>query len=242
MKNPVDYLRSSLVAKLSIAMGVILLVTVSVETFFNINYQAEKFMQANSASAARVGKTILLGTHYAMMLNSRKDIHQIISNCGLQEDIVGLRIFSKSGEIKFAKNHDELGRQVDMKSPTCVICHVYDPPRANLSQKQRTRIFTTEDGHRAIGVTTPIYNEPGCATGNCHFHDENTRVLGILDVAISMAKTDREVARFNAVITVVTAVVFLATCGIIFLTILTITGVWFRGPEMRLALPWALTP
>ncbi|MFH1983385.1 MAG: PAS domain S-box protein [Pseudomonadota bacterium] len=219
MKNPIAYLRSSLVAKLSIAMGVILLATVSIETFFNINYQAGKFMQANSASADRVGKTILLGTHYAMMLNSREDIHQIISNVGQQEDIVSLRIYSKSGDIKFSKDHEELGQRVDMKAPTCAICHVFDPPRANLSQKQRTRIFTTANGHRAVGITSPIYNEPGCSTGDCHFHQENIRVLGIMDVAISMMEADREVARFNTVITVVTSSVFLATCGIIFFTI-----------------------
>ena len=219
MKNPIEYLRSSLVAKLSIAMGIILLATVSIETFFNINYQAERFMQANSASADRVGKTILLGTHYAMMLNSREDIHQIISNVGQQDDIVSLRIFSKAGEIKFAKDHEELGQRVDIKDPYCAICHAVDPPMATLTQKQRMRIFTTKTGHRAVGITTPIYNEPGCSTGDCHFHQESTKVLGIMDVAISMTEAEKEVARFNTVITVVTASVFLATCGIIFFTI-----------------------
>jgi histidine kinase len=230
MKNPIEFLRSSLVAKLSIAMGVILLAAVIIETLFNIQYQSEKFLQANIASANRVTNTIQLGTHYAMMLNSREDIHQIISNCGLQEDIVRLRIYSKSGDVKFTKTHEELGQRVDMDAPTCAICHVYDPPRANLSQKQRTRVFTMENGHRAVAITSPIYNEPGCSTAECHFHDESTRVLGILDVALSMEASEKDVTRYNTVITGVTATVFAAACGIIFFTIFR----FIKQPIMRL--------
>ncbi len=230
MKNPIDTLRNSLVAKLSIAMGVILLGAVIIETLFNIQYQSEKFLQANIASANRVTNTIQLGTHYAMMLNSREDIHQIISNTGLQEDIVRLRIYSKSGDVKFTKAHEELGQRVDTTSPTCAICHIYDPPRANLSQEQRTRIFTMENGHRAVAITSPIYNEPGCSTAECHFHDESTRVLGILDVVISMEASEKDVIRYNTVITSVTAIVFAAACGVIFFTIFR----FIKQPIMRL--------
>jgi histidine kinase len=84
---------------------------------------------------------------------------------------------------------------------------------------QRTRFFSTDDGHRAVGITSPIYNEPGCSAGPCHFHPAKTRVLGILDVAISMKEVDTEIASFNAAITTVTLSVFALTCGIIVFTI-----------------------
>jgi quinol-cytochrome oxidoreductase complex cytochrome b subunit len=38
------------------------------------------------------------------------------------------------------------------------------------------------------------------------------------------------------------AVQALFTLCVVFLIILTVTGVWFRGPEMKLVLPWALSP
>ena len=37
---------------------------------------------------------------------------------------------------------------------------------------------------RVLGIITPIYNEPKCTA--CHVHPASQRVLGILDVRLSM--------------------------------------------------------
>ena len=43
----------------------------------------------------RLTNTIKLGTHYAMMHNSRDDINQIINNIARQQEISNIRIYNK---------------------------------------------------------------------------------------------------------------------------------------------------
>ena len=44
-----------------------------------------------------------------------------------------------------------------------------------------------------LGMITPLYNEPGCSEG-CHTHPISTRVLGVLDISLSLAQADAEIA------------------------------------------------
>jgi two-component system NtrC family sensor kinase len=43
-------------------------------------------------------------------------------------------------------------------------------------------------GGRTLGIIAPIYNEPACTA--CHVHPASQRVLGVLDVRLSMAQAD----------------------------------------------------
>jgi two-component system NtrC family sensor kinase len=44
------------------------------------------------------------------------------------------------------------------------------------------------DGGRTLGIIAPVYNEPACTA--CHVHPASQRVLGVLDVRLSMAQAD----------------------------------------------------
>ena len=84
-------LRHSLVAKLTILVGIVLIVSMAIWAYFNINYQRRRLMEDVVAGTDRLTNTIRLGTHYAMMLNSRDDINQIINNIGKQPEIENIR-------------------------------------------------------------------------------------------------------------------------------------------------------
>jgi two-component system NtrC family sensor kinase len=47
-------------------------------------------------------------------------------------------------------------------------------------------------GERILGIIAPIYNEPSCTA--CHVHPASQRVLGVLDVRLSMAQADAMVS------------------------------------------------
>jgi PAS domain S-box-containing protein len=75
------------------------------------------------------------------------------------------------------------------------------------------------DGTRAVSVITPILNEPGCNTADCHAHLESSPVLGVLQASFSLEQTDALIAQrnFRAVIAGLIAVAFGigATCLIL---------------------------
>ena len=75
------------------------------------------------AGTDRLTTTIRLGTHYAMMLNSRDEINQIINNIGRQPEIENIRIYNKLGEIKYSNNPDEVEQTTNIKAEACHICH-----------------------------------------------------------------------------------------------------------------------
>ncbi|MEN8244560.1 MAG: PAS domain S-box protein [Thermodesulfobacteriota bacterium] len=219
MKNIFNLIRQRLVAKLILTVGLVFLLSVSTWAYFNVRYQKQKVMQNIVSATDRLTTTIRLGTHYAMMLNSRDDINQIITNIGKLPEIKNIRIYNKSGEIKFSNSMSEVDLATNIKAEACDICHRSDPPYSELDLSQRTRIFNDPAGYRLLGIISPIRNEPGCA-GECHVHPEGKKILGALDLVVSLQQTDQEISNAQRGIVSMTVVVFLLTATIIFLFVL----------------------
>lgn len=204
-----------LVVRLISAVGVTLFVSIATWAYFNTSYQERKLMESVVASTDRLTNTIRLGTHYAMMLNSRDDITQIIANIGTQPEIRNIRIYNKQGEIKFSNRADEVDTRTNIKAEACDICHRTEPPLVDLDLSSRTRILAVPGEPRRIGILSPIYNEPGCSAGPCHIHPEDKKILGALDVVVSLADTDRELAVGKRAVVGLAAAVFLLTSGLL---------------------------
>jgi histidine kinase len=210
-------LQRRLASKLIFTVGLTLLITVSIWAYFNIDYQEKKLMQNVVVGADRLTNTIKLGTHYAMMLNSRDDINQIINNIARQKEIETIRIYNKEGEIKFSNQPSEVDTTTNIKDEACFICHRTDPPLSSLALDQRTRIFHSPNGYRLLGIISPICNEPGCSTDACHMHPGGKKILGALDVIVSLNDTDREIRSAKKGAIGLAGVIFLVTSTIILL-------------------------
>lgn len=196
-------------------VGLILLATISIWAYFNIKYQKERAIENVVEEANRLGNTIKLGTHYAMMINSRDDINQITKNICRQKEIENIRIYNKSGQIKFTNRNQEIDQTTDIKTQACYVCHRVEPPVDTVSLSERKRIFQSPYGPRLLGIITPIYNEPGCSTGGCHVHPEDKKVLGLLDLVISLENTDQEIRVYQRGIIALALFIFLGASGII---------------------------
>ncbi|MCJ7663103.1 MAG: ATP-binding protein, partial [Desulfobacterales bacterium] len=101
-----------------------------------------------------------------------------------------VRIFNKEGKIQFSSDWGELGTMVSKKAEACYACHAVDKPLERLDIPKRSRIFQGEK-YRILGMINPIYNEPDCYNAQCHYHPSDQKVLGVLDVSLSLAATDR---------------------------------------------------
>ncbi len=207
-------LRNSLVVKLILTVELIFLVSITTWAFYNIRYQHHKRMDEIMVGADRLGNTIKLGTHYAMMLNSRDEINQIINNIGRQKEIENIRIYNKDGQIKYSNHPDEVEAVTNIKAEACYICHDRDPPVSELELEERARIFQSDGERRFLGIISPICNEPGCATDECHVHPQNKKILGALDLVVSLGETDRDIRRFENGILFFGVIVFLLTSAI----------------------------
>jgi two-component system NtrC family sensor kinase len=127
-------------------------------------------------------------------MDDREGVHRMIENIGNQPGVELVRIFNKEGKIMFSTNKGEMNNYVDKKAEACYICHAAESPLERLSTLERSRIFPGKN-HRILAVITPIYNEPDCYNASCHAHPREQRVLGVLDIGMSLVDVDSELKR-----------------------------------------------
>jgi two-component system NtrC family sensor kinase len=123
-----------------------------------------------------------------------------------------VRLLAKDGRVVFSTIEGEVGTTINKQSESCRACHVNGSPAANAPLLARTRVFE-RDGHRVLGLVTPIRNDRSCYTAECHQHRPGEDVLGMLDVDLSLASADARVAAFRRGSIVVTAFGVLVLAG-----------------------------
>ena len=216
----INTLRERLATKLIVSVGIVLAVSLTAWTWFNIHNQRDKLTHNVTQDIDRLSTTIKLGTRYAMMLNSRPDITQIINNIAQQKEINTIRIYNKAGEIKFSNKSNEINRKTAITDEACRICHRTDPPQEHLKLDQRTRMLKKSDSPRLMGIVSPIQNEQDCTTAACHFHDEDQTVLGVLDVVVSLENTDKFILMLEKYTIGFTVILFMAIALILWLLVM----------------------
>ncbi len=220
MPNLITTVRSSLVLKLILSVGATLLITISTWSYFSIAYQKKNLQNEVVSQTERLSNTIKLGTHYAMMLNSRDEINQIINNIARLKEVQSIRIYNKDGAIKFSNHAREVDQITNIRSEACHICHHTDPPQVEVGLAERMRQLSADKGERLLGIISPIHNEPGCSTQECHFHPADKKVLGALDVVVTLEETEKEIRFMEKGVIGLAGIAFLVTSAIIFVFVL----------------------
>ncbi|WP_291271975.1 ATP-binding protein [Geothrix sp.] len=161
-----------------------------------------QLLAERTRSADQLSETIKSATHFDMLENRRENLHRQIRSVGeLQEEgIRKVRVFNKEGRIMFSSANEEIGTSLDIRGEACYACHAEGRPLERLEIQARARTFRAPDGTRVLGLINPIPNEPTCSTADCHAHSAKQSLLGVLDVNVSLAEVDREIAHSRAVI------------------------------------------
>ncbi len=170
------------------------LVIIGVFAYFNVQSQSHSLIAEVERHANRLGETVVASTRLDMMLNERDRIQETINSIGTQPQIRDVRIMNKFGEIIYSSDSTNINKMVDKRAESCYACHAEDKPLEQISITERTRIFqTNQDSNRVIGIIIPIYNEKSCWQSDCHAHPSDQKVLGVLDISISLAEVDNAI-------------------------------------------------
>ena len=183
----------SIGAKLISVVGFILITSMAIYAYLNIASQKKHLTGEVMRGALRISETVRRSTRYDMLRYQSDDVHEIIETIGEQEGLEKIRVFNKDGKIMFSTDKSEIGEMVDKKAEACYACHSAEKPLERLTTPDRARIFQGKAGHRVLGVISPIYNEPDCYTPDCHAHPSEQKVLGVLDIGMSLADVDRDI-------------------------------------------------
>jgi two-component system NtrC family sensor kinase len=183
-------------------IGARMIVGVALVTALSIGLMAVLIVRTHQAdliaglirSADQLSETVKKSTYYDMLENRRESLHRVIETIGSQAGIEKVRIFNKDGQIVFSSDKMEIWRSLDKRAEACYACHAVDRPLEKLPIPARVRIFRGPEGTRVLGIINPIQNEQSCWSAACHAHSRQQTVLGVLDVTVSLAAADRQIA------------------------------------------------
>lgn len=183
-----------------------------------LHAQERHLLQEVIRGAALLSDTISRSAHQDMLEDRREDVYREMAQISHEPGIEKVRIFNKEGRITYSTDARESGSFVDKRAESCYACHAAGQPIVRLALPTRSRIYRSANGHRVLAMVTPIYNEPSCSQASCHAHPAGKRVLGVVDVGLSLAEIDRDMARLGrrtALVGLLAVVVLAAGMGLL---------------------------
>lgn len=141
----------------------------------------------------RMAGIIFLSARKSMLRNDRAQLLETIESIGSQPGVKKVRIFAKDGTIQVSTARGEAGTMVNKRADACFLCHASNRPLEKPNTRDTFRIYRMGP-ERVIGLVRPIDNEPACSNAACHAHPPSQRILGVLDVVLSLDSIDRALA------------------------------------------------
>lgn len=205
----------SLSFKLYSLLVILLIISFAGIMYFNVTSYTQHVNESVINHAIQASDLIKRSTYYSMLKDDRENLYNTITTIGKEEGVEGIRIYNKPGQIVFSDNLSEVGATVDINAEQCIVCHDRVPPLVKLNTQNRIRILTSPQGHRVLGLINPVENEPACFTADCHAHSSKDKLLGLLDVKLSLKSVDEETYKtkkqmilFSSMMIVLTALLF----------------------------------
>jgi len=195
-----------LASKLTLSLTVIVVIITAGWGYMNVRAERRQLLDLMVMGADQLSKGIASATWHAMLADRRGDAYQVMYTIAMKQGIDRIRMFNHSGLIVYSTNPEDLHGRVDKSAATCAVCHSTPKPRVEPSLPSRVRIAREPHRRRVLAMATPIYNEPSCSQAECHAHPASMKVLGILDVALSLDAVDREAADMRWRVVWITAV------------------------------------
>ncbi len=185
-------LSKSLGLRVALSVALILSASYSIFVYVVLDIQRDFHFGQMIREGERFSTAVINATKHCLMVEDRVSTRCIIKYIGREHEISDIRIYSHEGIIKFSNQPVEVGTRVDKKAEACFACHAEDKPFQEVATDKRTRIHS-HGGHRVLGMITPIFNRQKCYAAPCHFHPQDQKVLGVLDMGISLADFDTHV-------------------------------------------------
>src|SRR5579862_5843040 len=188
----------SISTKLIGSLLAVMLVIFALLGYLNIRLQQQHLEAATLASAERISDVIRRNATYYMLRNDREGLYHTIQTMADEPGMVKVRILDQEGRVSYSTDSSEVNRVLDKTAEACYGCHNQSRPLTRLNRPDRFRIYRINHGPRVMGIITPIENQLNCSNASCHAHPASQQVLGVLDINLSLATADAQIAVSSA--------------------------------------------
>ncbi len=189
MKTLIEHPWSSIVHSLGIRLLIPLILTVgivlTIHAMLSFRSTKEHFQKFVEADIDHYGQLIKRATHDGMLLNLKEDVQSTIQRLGEGPELSAIRVYDLRGITMMSATEDEIGKQIGLASDTCSSCHCAGGAGDSTALERRS-LARVANGQEVLRHLAVIENEPSCSTAVCHAHPADQKVLGILEVDMSM--------------------------------------------------------
>ena len=203
--------RPTLITKLSLITSLILLGCMGLLNYTNTQYFHDATIEYAVSNADQLAETINRSAYASMLKNDKGSIFEMIRRIGESEGITHIRLMDRTGKVIYSSRTDDLGKIIDKNAEACTMCHKSEDPHIQASSMHRSRFYTDKDGQEVMGFTRAIYNEPACFNASCHVHPPDFKILGVLDIVISLGKLNQKTRDYRNQFILITCIFILIT-------------------------------
>jgi two-component system NtrC family sensor kinase len=171
-----------LVVPVSITVAVVL----TVHAMLSFRSMQEHFLGFVRTDVQRTSDLIKRATHDGMLLNRLDEVQATIERLGRGPEVAAIRVYDKDGTIVLSAHQLEIGRRIALDSDTCRSCHEEEQTKID-ALLERSSLARVPEGLEVLRHLTVITNEAECASASCHAHPSEQKLLGVLDVEMSMS-------------------------------------------------------
>jgi two-component system NtrC family sensor kinase len=203
--------------KLIFSLTVLIVVISGITGYLNLRVQKSRLVQTMILGADQLSRSITSATWLAMLDDHREAAYQIMQVIADKQGVDRIRMFNREGRLMFSTDAREKPGVAAIHNDVCNACHDAAPARTKPLADSRVRFTSSPQGVKTLNMITPIYNEPACSAA-CHAHPRNIKVLGVLDVALSLDPVEQQarVITLQAVVSTGIVVVILSAFVILF--------------------------
>lgn len=189
-------MRAGLATRVGLVTGLTIAALFLVLILAALSLQRSCMLREVKESSIKLSETIRRSLRYSMLRNDREAIAMMVRDIGQDHDLHAVRVISKTGRIVFSSQERDVGKRLGLSAAACKGCHKGGAFSAtDLDSEDRARELVTSAGHKAYQLITPIRNEHACASDACHVHRPDQKVLGVLEVEMSIERVEAQVAK-----------------------------------------------
>jgi two-component system NtrC family sensor kinase len=177
--------RRSLGIRLLLPLALTVGIVFAVHSMVNYRSTRADLLGFLRSAADNDSDLIRRATHDGMLLNRLDEVQELITRLAAGPGVAAIRVYDKHGVIVLSAHREEIGRYIALDSETCLSCHQQEHT-SDVGELERSGLARAPEGVEVLRHLSVIPNEPACATAGCHDPPGQKRILGVLDVEMSM--------------------------------------------------------
>ena len=224
MSIPEKFKYISISTRISLLIGIIILITMGLFSTFSLLKQKEDAINTISNNTEQLSQTIEKILRFSMLKNRREEISLAINSIAGTEEIKSARITNHEGVIIYTSRKNELNKDISKNNPLCNSCHKGKEHESRTTDIKDFNHYRLSEQNEMIDYSLPIFNEPECSNEACHAendmqgnsvaegklhnlkampaHDPSQAILGFIEIEVSIKNvvSDLKKSRFHLIL------------------------------------------